>query len=239
MTAMNQEHTRLQGPVRLPFPKELELSAWIDISIPLHTGTVHWPGDPEPILERLLDMEQGEEANVTFLKMTAHTGTHLDAPLHFLAEGAALDAFPIETGIGPARVIEIQADALRIGSEHLSSHQIEPGDRLLLKTRNSLKPWYRDEFHPNFASLSSEGALYLANLGIRMVGIDYLSIGAWESDGAETHRILLRAGIWILEGLNLESVRPALYDLVCLPLRIQGADGAPARAVIRPYLVPE
>ena len=119
------------------------------------------------------------------------------------------------------------------------SHPIEPGDRLLLKTRNSLTPWYRDEFDPNFASLSSEGARYLANLGIRMVGIDCLSIGAWESDGAETHRILLRAGIWILEGLNLEKVRPALYDLICLPLRIQGADGAPARAVIRPYLVPE
>lgn len=215
------------------------MSAWVDISIPLYTGTVHWPGDPEPILERLLDMDQGEEVNVTFLKMTAHTGTHLDAPCHFLAGGAALDAFPLDTAIGPARVIEIPADALRIGPEHLSHHHIEPGDRLLLKTRNSLRSWFRDEFHPNFASLSPAGAHYLAGLGIRMVGIDYLSIGAWESDGAETHRILLRAGIWILEGLNLETVQPALYDLVCLPLRIRGADGAPARAVIRPCLVPE
>jgi arylformamidase len=110
---------------------------------------------------------------------------------------------------------------------------------VLLKTRNSLTPWYREEFQPNFAALSAEGALYLTKLGIRMVGIDYLSIGAWESDGAETHRILPRASIWILEGLNLESVQPALYDLICLPLRIRGADGAPARAVIRPYLVPE
>ncbi len=215
------------------------MSAWVDISIPLYTGTVHWPGDPEPILERLLDMDQGEEANVTFLKMTAHTGTHLDSPRHFLAEGATLDEFPLDTAVGPARLIEIQADAFHIGPEHLSQHHIEPGDRLLLKTRNSQRPWYRDEFNPNFASLSSAGASYLANLGIRLVGIDYLSIGAWESDGAETHRILLRAGIWILEGLNLESVRPALYDLICLPLRIRGADGAPARAVLRPYLVPE
>ncbi len=215
------------------------MSAWIDISIPLYTGTVHWPGDPEPILERLLDMDQGEEANVTFLKMSAHTGTHMDAPLHFLGEGAALDSLPLDTAIGPARVIEIDADAVRIGPEQLSKHHIEPGDRVLLKTRNSLTPWYREEFQPNFAALSAEGALYLTKLGIRMVGIDYLSIGAWESDGAETHRILLRASIWILEGLNLESVQPALYDLICLPLRIRGADGAPARAVIRPYLVPE
>ena len=107
-------------PLRLPFPKELECPPGSDISIPLYTGTVHWPGDPEPILERLLDMDQGEEANVTFLKMTAHTGTHIDAPRHFLAEGAALDTFPLDTAIGPARVIEIQADALRIGPEHLS-----------------------------------------------------------------------------------------------------------------------
>ncbi len=134
------------------------MSAWVDISIPLYTGTVHWPGDPEPILERLLDMDQGEEVNVTFLKMTAHTGTHLDAPCHFLAGGAALDAFPLDTAIGPARVIEIPADALRIGPEHLSHHHIEPGDRLLLKTRNSLRSWFRDEFHPNFASLSPAGA---------------------------------------------------------------------------------
>lgn len=210
------------------------MSAWVDISIPLCTGAVHWPGDPEPILERLLDMDQGEESNVTFLKMTAHTGTHIDAPCHFLAEGAAMDEFPLDTAIGPARVIEIRADALRIGPEHLAHSHIEPGDRLLLKTRNSQTPWYRDEFHPNFAALSAEGAQHLVSLGIRMVGIDSLSIGAWESDGAETHRILLRAGIWILEGLNLENVRPALYDLICLPLRIRGADGAPARAVIRP-----
>jgi len=215
------------------------MSLWTDISIPLCTGVIHWPGDPEPILERLMDMDQGEEANVTFLKMTAHTGTHLDAPRHYLADGAGLDAFPLDTAIGPARVIETPADALQIGPEHLSGHHIEPGDRLLLKTRNSQVPWYRQEFHPNFASLSSAGARYLAGLGICLVGIDYLSIGAWESDGAETHRILLRAGIWILEGLNLESVQPAIYDLICLPLRIAGADGAPARAVIRPHLVPD
>jgi len=215
------------------------MSAWIDISIPLRTGIIHWPGDPEPILERLLDMDQGEEANVTFLKMTAHTGTHVDAARHYLADGATLDDYPLETGIGRARVVEVHAEALRIGPEHLSPHHIEPGDRLLLKTANSSAAWYRQEFSPNFASLSSAGAQYLVGLGIRMVGIDYLSIGAWESDGAETHRILLRAGIWILEGLNLENVPPAIYDLICLPLRIAGADGAPARAVIRPYLVPE
>ena len=214
------------------------MPAWIDISIPLYTGMIHWPGDPEPILERLLDMDQGEEANVTFLKMTAHTGTHLDAPCHFLADGVATEAFPLDTAIGPARVIEIQADVPRVGPEHLSQHPIQRGDRLLLKTGNSNSPWHRNEFRPNFTSLSSDGAHYLANLGISLVGIDYLSIGAIEPDGAETHRILLRAGIWILEGLNLKSVKPALYDLICLPLRIRGADGAPARAVIRPSLVP-
>lgn len=213
------------------------MSAWIDVSVPLHTGVVHWPGDPEPVLERVLDMDQGEEANVTFLKMTAHTGTHIDSPRHFLAGGATLDEFPLETGIGTARVIELPSDVVGIGPEHLSAHGIEPGDRLLLKTRNSRTPWYRCEFNPDFASLSSNGARYLAGLGIRMVGIDYLSIGAWESDGSETHRILLRAGIWILEGLNLECAEAGIYDLICLPLRIAGSDGAPARVVIKPQQV--
>jgi arylformamidase len=215
------------------------MSAWIDVSVPLHTGAIHWPGDPEPILERLLDMDQGEEANVTFLKMTAHTGTHIDAASHFLAGGATLDEFPFETGIGPARLIDVPEETLRIGPEHLSQHRIERGDRLLLKTRNSSTPWYRRDFRRDFASLSSEGATYLAGIGIRMVGIDYLSIGAWEADGAETHRILLQAGIWILEGLSLETVTPGHYDLICLPLRIARSDGAPARAIIRPQLVPK
>lgn len=215
------------------------MSAWIDVSVPLHTGVIHWPGDPEPILERVLDMDQGEEANVTFLKMTAHTGTHIDAGSHFLAAGATLDEFPFEAGIGPARVIEIAADAVRIGREHLTGRDIQPGDRLLLKTRNSRVPWYNQEFDTNFAALSADGARYLAGLGIRMVGIDYLSIGAWEPDGGDTHRILLGAGIWILEGLNLENVAPGIYDLICLPLRIAGSDGAPARAVVRHRSVPE
>ncbi len=213
------------------------MSAWIDVSIPLQTGVIHWPGDPEPILERLLDMDQGEEANVTFLKMSAHTGTHIDAGSHFLAGGTTLDEFPFDTGIGPAHVIEVQGEALRIGPEELSRHRIERGDRLLLKTRNSRRAWYRQDFDQDFASLSAEGAKYLAELGIRMVGIDCLSIGAWEADGADTHRILLRAGVWILEGLSLETLPPGYYDLICLPLRIAGSDGAPARAIIRPQVV--
>lgn len=208
------------------------MSDWIDISIPLRTGMVHWPGDPPVSLELVSSIDAGDAANVTQIAMSAHTGTHMDAPLHFLPDGRAIDAMPFEAVIGRARVIEIQ-DKQCIRGEEISAHAIQPEERLLFKTINSQRCWTSGDFLKQFVHLNAEAASYLADRRIRTVGVDYLSVGAYGADGDETHRLLLRAGIWIIEGLDLSGVEVGQYELVCLPLRIADGDGAPARAIVR------
>lgn len=205
---------------------------WIDISVPLRTAMVRWPGDSPARIERVADMTRGDDCNLSTLAMSAHTGTHMDAPLHFLREGAGIETMPLEAGIGPARVIAIR-DARRIEVKELEPYRLGGGERVLFKTRNSERCWQGDEFVKNFVYIPAETARFLAERGVRTVGIDYLSVGAYEGDGEETHRILLGAGIWIIEGLDLSGVEPGDYELVCLPLKIAGADGAPARAAVR------
>jgi arylformamidase len=209
-------------------------TAWIDVSVPLATGMVHWPGDPEPSFERISEIEQGEDANVTLCRMPAHTGTHMDAPNHFLAEGEGIDRFPLEVGIGRARVITIPSNVQAIGRAELEGKGIRQGERVLFKTRNSERRWDNRDFQPDFVALNASGAAFLREVGVVLVGIDYLSIGLYEADGVETHRTLLGAGIWIVEGLNLRAIEQGEYDMVCLPLRIEGADGSPARVALRP-----
>jgi arylformamidase len=208
------------------------MTEWIDVSVPLTTGMAHWPGDPVPRLKRALDMNRGDICNATTLSISAHTGTHMDAPLHFIADGEAIDRIPLQAVIGEARVIEI-ADPVRITSEELASHAPKRGERLLFKTVNSTDCWNTPDFVKRFVHVGADAARYLADCDVRTIGIDYLSIGAFEGDGVETHRILLGAGIWIIEGLNLSSVSAGRYELICLPLKIMGGDGAPARAVVR------
>ncbi len=207
---------------------------WFDISVPLRTGMVHWPGDPEPNFERISDIQHGSEANVTFCRLSAHTGTHMDAPCHFLPGASGIDSFPIEAGIGPARVIALPPNSQVIGRDELTGKGIQRGDRILLKTRNSAQRWGHLDFQPNYVALNASAAEFLVDVGVVLIGADYLSVGVFEGDGPQTHRSLLRAGIWILEGLDLSRTPEGNYDLVCLPLRIEGCDGSPARAVLRP-----
>jgi len=156
----------------------------------------------------------------------------MDAPLHFLEGGGSLDAMPLEAVIGPARVIEIRGrDSIR--AAELVPHGIRRGERILFKTRGSAARWREPVFDRNYVYISAEAARFLAGRGVRAVGVDYLSVGGYRKDSSETHRILLAAGIWIMEGLNLSRVKPGRYDLICLPLRLAGADGAPARVVLR------
>jgi arylformamidase len=206
---------------------------WFDVSVPLSSGMVHWPGDPEPVFQRISDIEQGGSSNVTLCRMTAHTGTHMDAPLHFLPGQKGIDAFPLHVGIGVARVISIPAASVVTRAE-LEDKGIQAGERILLKTRNSLKRWEKLDFQEDYVGIHAAAAQYLADAGVVLVGIDYLSIGAFRSDGHETHRILLSSGVWILEGLDLSQIPEGEYDMVCLPLRIEGCDGAPARVALRP-----
>lgn len=206
---------------------------WIDVSVPVQDGMLHWPGDPDVRVRRSHAMEHGEEINLTQLSMSAHTGTHIDAPIHYLPGAATMDALPFTAIIGRARVVAVQTPGT-ISQDVLESVDIQAGERLLLKTRNSDHPWFRREFDPEFTALSAGSARWLARRRIRVLGIDYLSVGPCGEEGGEVHRALLAAGIWIIEGLDLRTVKAGLYELVCLPLRLAGADGAPARAVLRP-----
>lgn len=207
--------------------------SWIDVSVPLHDGMVHWPDNPPVSIQRTMSMERGDVCNVTKMSLGVHTGTHMDAPIHWIPDGAGMDAMPPDATIGPARVIAIQ-DTVSIKPEELRPHDIQRGERVLFKTRNSERCWTTDAFVEDFVFISHEAAHYLIESGIRTVGVDYLSVGGYTMDGPETHRALLEAGIWIIEGLNLSPVTPGAYELICLPLRIAGADGAPARALLRP-----
>jgi len=208
-------------------------SEWIDISVPLRNGMVHWPGDSPFKLERIQDMEHGDSSNLSRIDMGAHSGTHIDATLHFIGDGASIDRMPLSMAIGPARVIEIN-DPESIKPEELKQHRIRRGERLLFKTRNSPRVWKNDSFVEDFVFVSMEGARFLARRGVALVGVDYLSVGGYKCNGSEVHRILLQAGVWIIEGLDLSQAAPGKYELICLPLRIDQGEGAPARAVIRP-----
>ena len=205
---------------------------WIDVSVPLRSGMVHWPDNPPVLIERALDMGRGDAANVSKLSMGVHTGTHMDAPIHFFPTGKGIDSMPLTAAIGRARVIEI-SDAESIKTEELRSHRIQAGERILFKTRNSARCWQTNDFVKDFVYISSDAAQYLAEQRVQTVGVDYLSVGGFFKDGAETHHALLGAGIWIIEGLNLSNVRPGFVELICLPLKIEGSDGAPARAILR------
>jgi arylformamidase len=205
---------------------------WIDISVPVFSGMVHWPDNPPVQIERVLDMGRGDVATVSKLSMGVHTGTHMDAPVHFLPGGQGIDAAPLDALIGLARVIEI-SDPVSITAEELSACHIQPGERILFKTRNSARCWQADDFVTDFVYISQAAARYLAAQRAQVVGVDYLSVGGYFQDGPETHQVLLAAGIWIIEGLNLAAVQPGTYEMICLPLKIVGSDGAPARVVLR------
>jgi arylformamidase len=194
---------------------------------------VHWPGDPDVRIERIGDLKRGDPCNLTHLSCSAHTGTHMDAPLHFIARGASMDALPFEATVGPARVIEIE-DEESIKPEALTKQRLKSRERILFKTRNSRRSRRTNRFDKDFVYISKEAAEFLANKGVQTVGIDYLSVGGYRRDGIETHHALLGAGIWIIEGLNLADVKSGRYDLVCLPIKLLGAEGAPARAILRP-----
>lgn len=208
-------------------------NGWLDVSVRLHSGMVHWPDNPPVEIERMLDIEHGDVANVSKISMGSHTGTHMDAPLHFVRRGSGLDDMPLDAAMGRARVIEIE-DPESVKPAELDRHEIHRGERILFKTRNSARDWPRQPFMEDFVYVSQEAARHLAAWRVRTVGIDYLSVGGFRKDGVETHQALLEAGIWVIEGLDLSGVEPGEYELICLPVKIEDSDGAPARAILRP-----
>jgi arylformamidase len=203
-----------------------------DITIPITPAMPVWPGDPAVTLARVSKIEEGANANVSQLALSAHTGTHVDAPYHFLPDGVPLDQVPLDLFMGRAYVAHLP-DVDLITAAALAGAGIPARTRrLLLKTRNS-EIWARaeQEFQTDFVALSPDAAQYLVEKGVRLVGIDYLSIAPYKQS-RPVHEILLKAGILILEGIDLSGVPAGRYSLYCLPLHLQGADGAPARAVL-------
>jgi arylformamidase len=204
------------------------MRAWIDVSLPLRTGMAGWPGDPEVTIERVEEIGKGGEANLSRMTLGLHAGTHIDAPLHFLENGAPIDSLPADTLVGPARVIAV--DEPVVTAEELRGRNVREGERVLFRTRNSRFP---GRYAPDLVGLDPEAAVFLAASRVRAVGIDGLSISRAGSE-AEVHQALLGAGIWVVEGLDLSAVAPGDYELICLPLLIPGAEAAPARAFLRP-----
>jgi arylformamidase len=207
-------------------------SAWIDVSVPLKTGMVHWPGDPAVEVTQPKSLDRGDSATLSFLRLGAHSGTHMDAPAHFVRGGQTIDQLPLDAVIGPARVIDIRSTVC-VEPKELVQQRIRRGERILFRTRNSRRCWRDDNFVEDFVYISPAAAAFLAERQVRLVGIDYLSVGAFKKDGRETHLALLGAGTWIIEGLNLSMVRPGPVDLICLPIKLLGAEGAPARVAVR------
>jgi len=156
----------------------------------------------------------------------------MDAPSHFRKSGISIDKMPLTAAIGKARLIEI-TDNEFIKVEEIRPHRIHSGERILFKTKNSKRRWDNKPFNKKFVHLSIEAAEFLADRKVRMIGIDYLSIGGFEGNVIEVHNTILKAGIWVIEGLDLSNIRPGYYDLVCLPIKIADSDGAPARALVR------
>lgn len=204
-----------------------------DISLTITSALPVWPGDPEIVLERVSKMEDGEHNNVSRLALSVHAGTHMDAPYHFIADGKTIEQLDLDACIGPAQVLELPADCQNIGAADLEAAGFVTGTRrLLLKTSNS-RYWSTPDlpFQEDFAALAPDGAQFLVERGVRLVGIDYFSIAPF-GDSIPTHRALLGAEMVILEGVNLSAVAPGSYTLCCLPLKLGGSDGAPARAVL-------
>jgi arylformamidase len=198
-----------------------------DVSVPIRTRMPIWPGEAGVALRTVKSIAGGDPANVSAVDLGAHTGTHTDAPRHFLEDGATAEALALEPMIGDARVVDATAVRKTVDADAVAALDLPAGtERVLLKTRNEAL-WDRDEFSDDFVALDESGGRALVDLGVRLIGIDYLSIG---DPGA--HRALLGAGVAVLEGLVLGAVEPGPYRLVALPLKLVGSDGAPTRAVL-------
>ncbi len=210
------------------------MTGLIDISVPLHSVIPVWPGSTGYLITQSSCLENGDAYMNSMLDMDVHAGTHVDAPCHFIPGAASSETLPLEALIGPARVALVE-DAKVVTPEVLAGLGLEPNvERLLLKTRNS-ELWEKGEreFRNDFVALTADAARWLVDRGIVLIGIDYLSVQRF-GDPPLTHEILLRSGMVVLEGLNLAGAEPGRYELICLPLRLVGSDGAPARAVLRP-----
>ena len=202
-----------------------------DATLSMREGMATFPGDPPFRMQARYQRRKGDLFNLASLSMGTHLGTHVDAPAHYLDGGATVDEIPLETLVGPGIVLDMRGRP-RIDRKALEEVPAQGHRRVLLKTDNG--PFLPERsFREEYVSLTEDGALYLIERGVCLVGIDYLSIEGYQNPGAPVHRMLLQANVLILEGVHLLEIPPGPYEIFCLPLRIQGGDGAPARVILR------
>jgi arylformamidase len=208
----------------------------IDISLSIDPAMLVWPGDPPVEVTPLQQMAKGDAANVSEVRMGTHTGTHVDPPLHFVPGGGGIDTVPLDVLVGEAVVVDARHLDRPMGASDLEKLSIPEGtERVLVRTANS-DLWRRErvKFPPVYACLTTDSARWVVDRGIRLIGVDFLSVEAKGADGHPVHHTLLENGVVIVEGLDLGEVEPGRYTLVCMPLRISGGDGGPARAILFP-----
>lgn len=226
-----------QSKSEVATPDALTSAGWIDVTATLDPATTPvYEGDAPMSFEFLHDMRKGEGFTLSKLTLGAHSGTHVDAPMHFIRDGASIDKVALEPLIGPARVIDIPDSVQSIDAAELNRHTWRGAERVLFRTRSSVRGWMKSStFHRDFAFVAPDAAQLLADAGVKLVGVDYISAEKFAADAPMTHRILLGKGIPIVEGLLLEAVTPGDYDLIVLPMKVGGHEGAPARAIIRKH----
>ena len=213
---------------------ELSGVGWIDVTATLDPArTPVYQGDAPMKFDFLKDMRKGDKLTLSVYSMGAHSGTHIDAPMHFVAGGAPIDQVPLERLIGPARVIDIPDSVQGIDAAELNRHDWKGTTRVLFRTRSTLRGWMDSAFHKDFAYIDPDAAQLLADAGVVLVGVDYISAERFGAPAPRTHQILLGKGIPIVEGLDLRPVAAGDYDLIVLPLKVRGHEGAPARAIMR------
>jgi arylformamidase len=208
---------------------------WIDATATLDPATTPvYEGNAPLAFDFQLDMRKGDPLTLSKLSLGAHSGTHIDAPQHFVRDGASIDKVPLDALIGHARVIDIPDSVQSIDATELNRHTWRNAERVIFRTRSAIHGWMSSPtFHHDFAYVAPDAAQLMADAGIKLVGIDYISAEKFGAPAPLTHRILLGKGIPIVEGLSLESVPAGDYDLIVLPMKVGGHEGAPARAVMR------
>jgi arylformamidase len=205
---------------------------WIDISRSLSNGIIHWPGEPPFNWRRTSDITDPGTCNNSEISTPVHIGTHIDAPLHLIPGGSDIVEVPLSRLCGPAVVVQVTARR-DIAVEDLADVEVKPGDAVLFRTPNE-ELWDQQEFSEDFVALSGDAAMWLVDHEVSAVGIDYLSVDNYRSEDMPAHYALLGNGIIIIEGLDLSGVEPGRYEMIALPLKIAGSEGAPARVIIRP-----
>lgn len=231
--------TRTSQPPAMDVPAvRLPVDGWIDATATLDAGrTPVYEGDAPMVFSFLKDMRKGDALTLSKYDLGAHSGTHIDAPMHFIKDGASIDAVAIASLIGPARVIMIPDSIQAIDTTELNRHDWKTAERILFRTRSSSRGWMDSSpFHRDFAYITGDAASAMATAGVKLVGVDYISAEQFAAPAPLAHRALLGKGIPIVEGLDLRGTPAGDYDLIILPIKVAGHEGAPARAILRPVL---